>query len=210
VLAGLGTLSLAGGVGGGVPVPHDEDEEEDKDAESDDEGTLARLAATSPHLMDDGNPTWAGRKTDVYEVLISEDRSIKYDAGGKFTIKKVGLFNFAFQAMFWVLKQKSGDGMLPPGFDESKGSKGLGTFGDGIFGKNHVQAQGYDAKVAKYGVLFPVKQVNEISKMKFKTYAAFHVVYKTSEQYLLVKRVHDIESKTDVVNVLPAAIRIRC
>jgi len=209
VLAGLGTLSLAGGGSGGVLVPasHDEDTEE-KGTESNDEGTLARLATVSPQLINDGNPAYAGRKTDVYEVLINDDRSIKFDADGKFTIKKVGLFNFAFQAMFWVMKQKSGDGTLLPGCDESKGSKGLGTLGDGIFGKDHVQAQGYDAKVAKYGVLFPVKQVNEFSEMKFKfkTVAAFHVVYTTSEQYLLVKRSTTL-SPRQTSNVLPAAIR---
>jgi hypothetical protein len=49
--------------------------------------------------------------------------------------------------------------------------------------------------------------VNEFSKSKRKTSAAVHVVYTTPEQYLFVKRVHNIESKTDVVNVLPAAIR---
>ena len=49
--------------------------------------------------------------------------------------------------------------------------------------------------------------MNEFSKSKRKTSAAVHVVYTTPEQYLFVKRVHNIESKTDVVNVLPAAIR---
>ena len=210
VLAGLGTLSLAGGDGGGlgVPVPHDdEEEEEEKDAESDDEGTLARLAAVSPHLVDDGNPMYAGRKTDVYEVRINEDRSIKY-TDGKFTIKKVGMFNYAYKAMYWVVKEKSGDGTLPPGWDESKGCDGMPAIG-GIFGKDKrsFQAHGYDANVAKYGVLFPQKQVNEYNKTKYKTSAAVHVVYTTPEQYLLVKHVHDIESKTDFVNVLPAAIR---
>ena len=201
VLAGLGTLSLAGGDGVPLPASHDEDADEDEGTASDDEGTLARLAAVSPHLVDDGNPMYAGRKTDVYEVRINEDRSIKY-TDGKFTIKKVGMFNYAYKAMYWVVKEKSGDGTLPPGWDESKGCDGMPSLG-GIFGKhNHsFQGQGYDANVVKYGTLFPSKQVNEFNTKRYKK------VYTTPEQYLLVKRVHNIESKTDVVNVLPAAIR---
>jgi hypothetical protein len=173
-------------------------------AAEDNKDKVNRRVPLFPHLVDDeGNPGWAGRKTDVYELVINKDRSIVYDAAGKFTIKKVGEFDFLWMAAIWTLKEK---GPLPPSYDESKGQKGVPAyFGFGLNNKGTLQeaSASYDDHVAVFGTLIPFEQKNEFKRDDD------YIAYTTPEQYLLVKRVYDIESKTDFVNVLPAAVRIR-